>query len=106
MLSSALLRRELLQLMSCCSKTMQGAAINYPVAGSAWNVAVMSRGIEVVRPYRAPAQYQLRYLQRRLRRMDLETQLYDTSISSAVFSAISTSLPKAFWRVSALRRLC
>ena len=30
MMSSALLRRELLQLMSCSSKTMQGTARNYP----------------------------------------------------------------------------
>lgn len=29
-MSSALLRRGLLQFMSCCSKTMQGAARNYP----------------------------------------------------------------------------
>jgi hypothetical protein len=59
-------------------------------------VVVMSRGIEVVRPCRAPAQYQLRYLQGRLRRMDLETLLDDASISSAILSAIGTSLPYSF----------
>jgi hypothetical protein len=56
MMSSALLRRELLQFISCCSKTMQEVS---PVAGSVWNVAVMSRGVEVMRPCRAAAQYQL-----------------------------------------------
>jgi hypothetical protein len=49
-MSSALLRRRLLQFMSCCSKTMQGAARNYPVGGSAWNAAVTWRCIEVAWP--------------------------------------------------------
>ena len=49
-MSSALLRRELLQFTSCCSKTMQGAPRQTsPVAGSDLEAAVMSRGIEVAR---------------------------------------------------------
>jgi hypothetical protein len=39
--------------------------VTIPVAGSTWIIAVMSRGIEFVRPCPAAAQYQLRHLHRR-----------------------------------------